>query len=151
MLCYYLLLFRIDGKSIPWALVAMNQSVYKKDLRPSKQFEAVILLSQVLEVFLLYWRISSSPVKNNNFHVRYFRLFSFLFLYQESEDVFLLSQVDAAFYTIYWKLLVLLLHGVGVCFPYFRIGGCSIYQTVTLDTTGQGNGTVGIVQTGQLA
>ena len=89
MLCYYLLLFRIDGKSIPWALVAMNQSVYKKDLRPSKQFEAVILLSQVLEAFLLYWRISSSPVKNNNCHVRYFRLFSFLFLYQESEDVFL--------------------------------------------------------------
>ena len=160
----------------------MNQSVYKKDLRPSKQFEAVILLSQVLEVFLLYWRISSSPVKNNNFHVRYFRLFSFLFLYQESEDVFLfisgiggsfsfyirnrrtffflyqesedvflLSQVDAAFYTIYWKLLVLLLHGVEVCFPYFRIGGCYIYHTVTLDTTGQGNGTVGIVQTGQLA
>ncbi|XP_023326904.1 proto-oncogene tyrosine-protein kinase ROS [Eurytemora carolleeae] len=37
---------RIDAKSIPWALVAMNQSVYKKDLRPSKQFEAVILLSQ---------------------------------------------------------------------------------------------------------
>ena len=40
----------------------MNQSVYKKDLRPSKQFEAVILLSQVLEAFLLYWRIASSPL-----------------------------------------------------------------------------------------
>ena len=79
LLCYYLLLFRIDGKSIPWALVAMNQSVYKKDLRPSKQFEAVILLSQVLEAFLLYWRIASSPLLRitTSMSGPYRRLFSF--------------------------------------------------------------------------